>query len=130
EEFNEAKPGGLVAIGTYLDPSLTKADSLLGNVVTSANSKIDVLWDFRMKYNLLERVVGVKELLKVDPIRPKETLMLSVGSSTTLGVVTHVKSDEIEVSLRRPVAVWSKGVRVVISRQIGGRWRMIGWGII
>ncbi|BDB97599.1 translation initiation factor IF-2 subunit gamma [Saccharolobus caldissimus] len=130
DDFSEAKPGGLVAIGTYLDPSLTKADNLLGNVVTLANANIPVLWNIRMRYKLLERVVGAKEMLKVDPIKPKETLMLSVGSSTTLGLVTSVKSDEIEVELRRPVAIWSNGVRVVISRQIAGRWRMIGWGII
>ena len=29
----EIKPGGLVAIGTSLDPSITKSDSLLGNVI-------------------------------------------------------------------------------------------------
>ncbi|WP_338600948.1 translation initiation factor IF-2 subunit gamma [Sulfolobus tengchongensis] len=130
EEFNEAKPGGLVAIGTYLDPSLTKADNLLGNIVTLADAKVPVLWNIRIKYNLLERVVGVKEMLKVDPIKNKETLMLSIGSSTTLGVVTSVKGDEVEVELRRPVAVWSNNIRAVISRQIAGRWRMIGWGLI
>ncbi|MEM0121805.1 MAG: translation initiation factor IF-2 subunit gamma [Saccharolobus sp.] len=130
EEFSEAKPGGLVAIGTYLDPSLTKADSLLGNVVTLADAKVPVLWNIRIKHNLLERVVGAKEMLKVDPIRTKETLMLSIGSSTTLGVVTSVKSDELEIELKKPVAIWSKEVRAVLSRQIGGRWRIIGWGLV
>ncbi|MEM0091834.1 MAG: translation initiation factor IF-2 subunit gamma [Saccharolobus sp.] len=130
EEFSEAKPGGLVAIGTYLDPSLTKADSLLGNVVTLADAKVPVLWNIRIKHNLLERVVGAKEMLKVDPIRTKETLMLSIGSSTTLGVVTSVKSDELEIELKKPVAIWSKEVRCVLSRQIGGRWRIIGWGLV
>lgn len=130
EEFSEAKPGGLVAIGTYLDPSLTKADSLLGNVVTLADARVPVLWNIRIKHNLLERVVGAKEMLKVDPIRTKETLMLSIGSSTTLGVVTSVKSDELEIELKKPVAIWSKEVRCVLSRQIGGRWRIIGWGLV
>lgn len=130
EEFSEAKPGGLVAIGTYLDPSLTKADSLLGSVVTLADAKVPVLWNIRIKHHLLERVVGAKEMLKVDPIRTKETLMLSIGSSTTLGVVTSVKSDELEIELKKPVAIWSKEVRCVLSRQIGGRWRIIGWGLV
>ena len=130
EEFSEAKPGGLVAIGTYLDPSLTKADSLLGNVVTLADAKVPVLWNIRIKHHLLERVVGAKEMLKVDPIRVKETLMLSIGSSTTLGVVTSVKSDELEIELKKPVAIWSKEVRAVLSRQIGGRWRIIGGGLV
>ena len=56
--------------------------------------------------------------------------MLSIGSSTTLGVVTSVKSDELEIELKKPVAIWSKEVRCVLSRQIGGRWRIIGWGLV
>jgi translation initiation factor 2 subunit gamma (aeIF-2g) len=63
-EVNEAKPGGLVAVGTYLDPSVTKADSLMGNMVTDAKADIPVLWNIRVEYNLLERVVGSKDLLK------------------------------------------------------------------
>jgi translation initiation factor 2 subunit 3 len=127
-EVKEARPGGLVAMGTYLDPSVTKADSLAGSVITTAKSDVPVLWQVRIAYNLLERVVGSQQLVKVEPIRNKESLMLTVGSSTTLGTVISVRSDEIEVELRRPVAIWSNDVRVAISRQIGGRWRLVGWG--
>ncbi|BCS91927.1 Translation initiation factor 2 subunit gamma [Metallosphaera sp. J1] len=127
-EFQEARPGGLVAMGTYLDPSVTKADSLIGSIVTGANVDIPVLWKITTTYNLLERVVGSKDMTKVDPIRPKETLLITLGSATSLGVVTRAKSDEIEMELKRPLAVWDKKARLVISRQIGGRWRLVGWG--
>ncbi|MCH1770500.1 MULTISPECIES: translation initiation factor IF-2 subunit gamma [Metallosphaera] len=127
-EFREARPGGLVAMGTYLDPSITKADSLIGSIVTGANVDIPVLWKITTTYNLLERVVGSKEMTKVDPIRPKETLLITLGSATSLGVVTRAKSDEIEMELKRPLAIWDKKARLVISRQIGGRWRLVGWG--
>ncbi|QKQ99806.1 translation initiation factor IF-2 subunit gamma [Metallosphaera tengchongensis] len=127
-EFNEARPGGLVAMGTYLDPSITKADSLIGSVVTAANVDVPVLWKITTTYNLLERVVGSKEMTKVDPIKPKETLLITMGSATSLGVVTRAKSDEIEMELKRPLAIWDKKARLVISRQVGGRWRLVGWG--
>ncbi|EZQ03112.1 MULTISPECIES: translation initiation factor IF-2 subunit gamma [Acidianus] len=127
-EVKEARPGGLVAMGTFLDPSITKGDSLVGNVIIDAKSSIQVLSRLRFTYSLLERVVGSKEMVKVEPIRSKENLMITLGSSTTLGVVTSAKSDEIEVELRKPVAVWENKVRLVISRQIGGRWRLVGWG--
>lgn len=128
-EVKEAKPGGLVAIGTKLDPSLTKADRLVGNVVGKADYLPPVYWDLRINYNLLERVVGTRELLKVEKIRLKEPLMITVGTAVTLGVVTRVTSDELEVKLRRPVVAW-RNARVAISRQIRGRWRLIGWGLI
>ncbi|MEL9969408.1 MAG: translation initiation factor IF-2 subunit gamma [Metallosphaera sp.] len=128
QEYKYAKPGGLVAMGTYLDPSITKADSLIGSVVTSAKVDIPVLWKITSTYNLLERVVGSKEMSKVDPIKPKETLLITLGSATSLGVVTRAKHDELEIELKRPLAIWDKKARLVISRQIGGRWRLVGWG--
>jgi len=127
-EVKEARPGGLVAVGTYLDPSITKADTLVGNIVADSKANVPVLWKLDIIYNLLERVVGSQQLIKVEPIRNKETLMLTIGSSTTLGIVTSSKSDEIEVELKRPVAVWDNNVRLAISRQVGGRWRLVGWG--
>jgi translation initiation factor 2 subunit 3 len=75
-------------------------------------------------------VVGSKDLLKVDSIRPRETLMLTLGSATTLGVVKSVKSNSLEIELKRPLVVWSKDLRIVISKQIGGRWRLVGWGVV
>jgi len=130
-EVKEAKPGGLMAIGTELDPSYVKADSLVGSVVVKANHNVPVLFDMAIEdYQLLERVVGSKELIKVDNLKPKETIMITIGSSTTLGVIKSIKSNRIEVELKRPIVAWDKGLRAVISRQIGGRWRLVGWGLI
>ncbi len=130
-EVKEAKPGGLMAIGTELDPSYVKADSLVGSVVVKANHNVPVLFDMVIEdYQLLERVVGSKELIKVDNLKPKETIMITIGSSTTLGVIKSIKSNRIEVELKRPIVAWDKGLRAVISRQIGGRWRLVGWGLI
>ena len=130
-EVKEAKPGGLMAVGTELDPSYTKADSLVGSVVVKADYDVPVIYDLTIEdYQLFERVVGSKDLIKVDSLKPKETVMLTVGSATTLGVIKSVKSNRIELELKRPVVVWNKGIRAVISRQIGGRWRLVGWGLI
>ncbi|BFH73430.1 translation initiation factor IF-2 subunit gamma [Sulfurisphaera javensis] len=131
-EVKEAKPGGLVALGTNLDPSYVKADSLVGSVVVKSNNKnVQVLWNLRIEnYQLLERVVGAKDLVKVENIKKGEVLMLTLGSSTTLGVAKSIKNDELEVELKRPLVVWDKDLRVVISRQVSGRWRLVGWGII
>ncbi|AAY80199.1 translation initiation factor IF-2 subunit gamma [Sulfolobus acidocaldarius] len=130
-EVEEAKPGGLVAIGTKLDPSYVKADNLIGSVAVKADRDIPVVTEVTIEnFQLLERVVGTKELVKVDSIRPKESLMISFGSATTIGVTKSVKGGRVEVELKRPIVLWDKNLRIVVSRQIGGRWRLIGWGII
>ncbi len=125
-ESDTARPGGLVAIGTTLDPSLTKADAMIGNVV--GHSVPDPVNTLEIEYKLFERVVGTREQERVEPIRTRELLMLTIGTAVTLGIVTKVSSDRLEIVLRRPV-VTLPGSKVAISRQVRGRWRLVGWGV-
>ncbi|AKG92566.1 translation initiation factor 2 subunit gamma {aeIF-2g} [Geoglobus ahangari] len=125
----EATPGGLIGVATKLDPFITKGDGLVGNVVGHPDKLPDVLFDFTMEVQLLERVVGAEEELRVEKIKMNEPLMLSVGTSTTLGIVTSARDDVVEVKLKRPVCA-EKGSKVAISRRVGSRWRLIGAGRI
>jgi len=125
----EATPGGLIGVSTKLDPALTKGDGLVGNVLGLPNELPDVLTEFTMEVKLLERVVGVEEEVKVDKIKMNEPLMLVIGTAVTVGTVTSVRDDVVEVKLRRPVCA-EEGWRVAISRRVGGRWRLIGAGMI
>jgi len=125
-EVDEARPGGLVAIGTSLDPSLTKGDLMIGNVV--GHKVPDPVNHMVIEYHLFERVVGSRAQERVEPIRPREVLMLTVGTAVTLGIVTKVTKDTVEVVLRRPVVVLPNS-KVAISRQVRDRWRLVGWGI-
>ncbi|RLG77473.1 MAG: translation initiation factor IF-2 subunit gamma [Thermoprotei archaeon] len=125
-ESDVARPGGLVALGTTLDPSLAKGDALQGNVI--GHSVPDPVYSLSIEYRLLERVVGTRELVKVEPIKVREPIMLTVGTAVTMGIVTCVTSDSLEVRLKRPVVVLPGG-KIAISRQIRGRWRLVGWGL-
>lgn len=128
-EVEEAKPGGLVAIGTELDPALTKNDNLVGNIVGKPGQLPPALWEISLEYKTLERVVGMKHMIKVEPIRPKESLMLTVGTMISWGIVNNVTKDILEVKLAKPIIALKKA-RVAISRRIMGRWRLIGWGTL
>ncbi len=121
-----ARPGGLVAIGTTLDPSLTKGDLMIGNVV--GHYVPDPVNSLTIEYHLFERVVGSYAQEKVEPIRPREILMLTVGTAVTIGIVTRVTKEYVDVVLRRPVVVL-KDSKVAISRQVKDRWRLVGWGV-
>ena len=122
-------PGGLISIGTSLDPSITKSDGLTGRMVGIPGQVPDVAHDFTMKTVLLDRVVGSSSDLEVDEIKSNEMLMLSIGTATTVGVVKNGKSGKIQVALKIPVCI-VKGQRVAISRRISNKWRLIGYGII
>lgn len=122
------KPGGLVALGTMLDPYLVKSDSLIGSLVGLPSSLPPDIYDVTIEPNLFETAVGTQELVKVDPIKVKESLRLNIGTAATLGSVTHVKNQTVEIKLKKPVCMVSNN-RVAISRRIADRWRLIGSGI-
>ena len=127
--LKKALPGGLIAIGTKLDPALTKSDGVTGRLLGKPDTLPPVLHKFTMNTNLLERVVGAAEDLVVENIKTNEPLMLSIGTATTVGIVTSARGDESEVVLKIPVCA-DVGQRVAISRRISGKWRLIGYGII
>jgi translation initiation factor 2 subunit 3 len=129
KKYPKARPGGLIAIGTELDPSLTKSDGLIGRIAGKPGTLPPVQTRLSMKINLLERVVGSAEELKVDNIKTGEPLMLNVGTAATVGVVSSARKDAADVNLKIPVC-GEAGQRVAISRKIGGRWRLIGYGIL
>lgn len=129
EALDEVSPGGLIGVATKLDPALTKADSLSGSVAGKPNTLPPVIYDFTMKTYLLERVVGTKEEKAVDPIKSSEPLMINIGTATTIGVVTSARGDVVDVKLKLPVCA-EQGQRVALSRRVGARWRLIGYGIL
>ena len=126
----EITPGGLMGVGTLLDPIMTKSDALVGQVAGEPGKLPPARNAFTMNMWLLERVVGVTDESSVEPIHSSEPLMLNVGTATTVGVVTSAREGGIvQVQLKRPVCA-EKGDRVAVSRRIGARWRLIGVGTI
>ena len=127
---DEITPGGLMGVGTLLDPIMTKSDALVGQVAGEPGKLPPARGTFTMNMQLLERVVGVTDESNVEPIHSSEPLMLNVGTATTVGVVTSAREGGVvQVQLKRPVCADS-GDRVAVSRRIGARWRLIGVGTI
>src|SRR3989449_4594451 len=76
---------------------------------------------------LWKGVVGFRENLKVGGNKPSEPLMVSVGTATTVGVVTSARENRADMALKIPV-VAEPGQRVAVSRRIGGEGRLIRYG--
>ncbi len=129
KKFKRLTSGGLIGIGTTLDPSLTKSDGLTGNVAGIPGSLPPVWNELNLEIHLLERLVGSSEGEKIGDIKIRENLMLSVGTTITVGNVTALHKKNIDVTLRIPVCA-DVGERVAISRRFTGRWHIIGYGVI
>jgi translation initiation factor 2 subunit 3 len=122
------KPGGLVAIGTNLDPTFTKSDSLIGSVIGKPGTLPDDVEDITIEVVLFDTAVGTAEMVKVEPLKPKEQIRINIGTAAASGYVTNVRDSKVEVKLKKPVCLMPKS-RVAVSRRIAERWRLIGSGI-
>jgi len=101
--LQEAYPGGLIGVGTALDPALTRADRLVGNVVGKVGKMPKIHDKLMLKPVLMQRVVGMESKKEVENLRLNEPMMLVVGTAPTVGVITRLHGDEIELELKRPV---------------------------
>jgi len=128
-DVKEAHCGGLVGVGTLLDPSCSKADGLTGNIAGKVGTLPPTSSELTMETQILERAVGTKELTKIEDVSMNETLLLHVGAAITVGKVSSIRKGMVLVKLTRPVCTQT-GSRIALSRKIAGRWRLIGYGMI
>ncbi len=122
EKLESARPGGLVAIGTTLDPSLTKSDALVGSVVGRKGQVPDPVDTINVKYTVLERADQQN-----SPLREGEPVVVNVHTSTGVGVVVKLAKGIATIKLKKP-AVAYKDMHVALSRKVGQRWRLSAWG--
>jgi len=122
-------PGGLVAVGTELDPAGTKGDQMVGSVMGRPGALPPVWEHVTLELQLFESAVGAAELVKVEKVRGGEALRLNLGTASTLSTVTSARESVAELDLKKPISV-EEGARASISRRIGERWRLIGSGIL
>ncbi|TYJ47982.1 hypothetical protein E1A91_A01G029900v1 [Gossypium mustelinum] len=113
-ELQFAVPGGLIGVGTTMDPTLTRADRLVGQVLGEVGSLPDVFVELEGK---------------VSKLAKGEILMLNIRSMSTGARVIAIKNDLAKLQLTSPVCT-SKGEKIALSRRVEKHWRLIGWGQI
>lgn len=128
-----AVPGGLIGVGTKVDPTLCRADRLVGQVVGAKGHLPNIYTDIEINYFLLRRLLGVKtdgqKQAKVRKLEPNEVLMVNIGSTATGARVVAVKADMARLQLTSP-ACTEVNEKIALSRRIEKHWRLIGWATI
>lgn len=141
-----AVPGGLIGVGTKIDPTLCRADRLVGQVL-GAVGKLPKVYtgttfsssssfpcrrshlELEISLFLLRRLLGVrtedKKQTKVSKLTKNELLLINIGSTSTGGRVVSVKGDLAKIQLTSP-ACTEVGEKVALSRRIEKHWRLVG----
>lgn len=138
-DLQYAVPGGLIGVGTKIDPTLTRADRLVGQVLGLRNHLPEVFTEIEISFYLLRRLLGVKTVegtkqAKVQKLTKGEVLMVNIGSTATGGkVIKLLETNEYEpvarIVLTQPVCT-QEGEKIALSRRVDKHWRLIGWGEI
>ena len=138
-DLTYAVPGGLIGVGTKIDPTLTRADRLVGQVLGLRDNLPEVFTEVEVSYYLLRRLLGVKLLegakaAKVQKLSKGEMLMVNIGSTSTGGRVVKVlegpKGEAMaRITLTQPVCT-QEDEKIALSRRVDKHWRLIGWGEI
>lgn len=91
-EHNDLKyavPGGLIGVGTKIDPTLTRADRLVGQVLGEVGNLPEIFTELEISFFLLRRLLGVKtdgdkkKAGKIKKLIKGEILMVNIGSTST-----------------------------------------------
>lgn len=126
-KLTEANCGGLIAIGTNIDPSLTKNDLLQGQVIGLQGYMPNIYQKINVKFRLM-RYLASNENKKIGNIKEGEVLRCNCGSLTTCGKVLNKNKYIMSLKLDKYVCL-IEGNYVALSRKIDGAWRLIGCGI-
>jgi translation initiation factor 2 subunit 3 len=124
-----AVPGGLIAVGSTIDPTLTKQDRLVGQIIGEIGKLPEVYINIVIETTLMPRLVGEGARLKVKKLEKKEILMLNVGSTSTTAEVIAVKGKYAKMKLNRPCCAELEEM-VSVSRHVNSAWRLIGYAHI
>ena len=126
--LEKARPGGLIAIGTKLDPALTKSDGVTGRVLGKPGTLPQVLHKFNMTTYRWKESWAARRISLWRRSRPTSRSCSVLALPPRLAWSPRPE----EMSQRSPQDPGMCGHRSegAISRRISGKWRLIGYGII
>lgn len=126
-ELQFAVPGGLIGVGTKIEPTLCRADRLVGQVLGAVGALPDIYIELEVSYYLLKRLLGVrtegdKKAAKVQKLSKNEILLVNIGSLSTGGRVVATRADLAKIALTNPVCT-EVGEKIALSRRVEKHWR-------
>ena len=127
-DLQYAVPGGLIGVGTRIDPFLFRSDKLVGQVLGRRGTLPKVYSQVTIQFNLLPRLIGTVDNTAVKPLMVNELVRINIGSTTIGARVANKQSEHVaDLVLTLPIcAVIDE--HVAISRRINSNWRLIGFG--
>ncbi len=124
-KIKSATPGGLIAVGTLLDPSIAQNDQLRGKIVAKPKSLPKETNEINISYEMFKRSTEVET--KLAEIKVNDPLVLTIGTNTNIGFVKKIDKNSIQLNLKNP-EVFEIGDNIAVSKNISSQWRLVAFG--
>lgn len=113
-----ASPGGLIGVGTDMDPSLCKGDRLVGQLLGHVGSLPPIV-------DAMEVHVRMKK--GTIPFHARESILLHIMSNSIPCTITATKADLCKLTLEKPVCC-EANTKFAMSRKVNGHVQLIAFG--
>ena len=126
--LQEARPGGLIGIGTTLDPSLTRSDNMIGMCAGYPDQLPEITTNLELKLHLLAQGIGheQEQEKKIGKLRVGDVLQLAIGSATvTSKLLKRLGRGAYRFETATPVCP-VPGQSIPVSKVIDSSWTIIG----
>ena len=87
-KMDYALPGGLIGVGLNIDPSLTKSNGMVGQMLGHIGTLPNVYQSLELKQTKISRFDNINEDFKVS-----ETIMINVNSMNINAKITSIKEN-------------------------------------
>ena len=86
-----AVPGGLIAVGTRVDPQFTRSDNMVGHIIGRPGAMPQVFITIDVAIFIMKRLVGTQGTdNRIEHVKEGEILLVNIGSTSCGGTVTRV----------------------------------------
>ena len=122
-KMDYAIAGGLIGIGTSIDPAYTKGNNLVGHIITHPGKQLDIAIQLSIKYKSFRKVSKEdKQLVKGEIIK------LGILCKQVSAVVKkwNKKDKELIVNLAAPCCVDDKSISIM--KKINGVYKIFSIG--
>ena len=121
ESLETIRPGGLIGVGTEIDPYYCKDDLLSGNKIGLVGTLPSIYGTVKMSYKIIDDFDG--------DWKPKtnDTVNLQIGTLSISSTVSIFSKKEITFILSRPACIENK-VSIMISHKEGGIMKIVAIG--
>jgi len=122
-QLEEISSGGLIGLGTNIDPYYCKNDLLSGNILGKVGTLPDVYHEIKLKYNKVTEFDGVW-----DP-KNGDTVFLQINNNSVEGRLGKIIKDTFIFILLKPACI-EDNTQIVVCRKNNDGLKIVGYGYL